>query len=118
MQTGEAFTTRQIYTAVQEYVEIQRRVRTAINSAAVMAAAEGIISVRDITKLIEHGGHISITKSWAKSLLHRMGYVKRKCSTSAGKISIADYEEAKDVFIADVAAEALFKDIPKELVLN
>ena len=27
-------------------------------------------------------------------------------------------EEAKDVFIADVAAEALFRDIPKEHVLN
>ena len=99
-------------------METQRKVGTAINSAVVMAAAEGIVSAQDITKLVEHRGHINITKSWAKSLLNRMGFVKRKCSTSVGKISLADYEEVKDVFIADVATELLFRDIPKEFVLN
>ena len=49
-----------------------------------MAAAEGIIAARDLGKLREHGGHIHIMKAWAKSLLVRMGYVKRKCS-NAGK---------------------------------
>jgi len=62
--------------AVQEYVETQRAVGTAINSTVVMAAAEGIISVRDVSKLVEHGGHTDITKSWAKLSLNRMGYVK------------------------------------------
>jgi len=98
--------------AVQKYMETQRAVGTDINSTVVMAAAEGIISVRDVSKLVEYGGHINITKSWA---LNRMGYVKRKRSTSALKILLADFEEAKDVFITDVAAE---QDIHKDLVLN
>ena len=59
-----------LHAAVQEYVETQRAIGTAINSTVVMAAAEGIISMRDVSKLVESGGHIDITKSWAKSLLN------------------------------------------------
>ena len=82
-----------------------------------MGAAERIISHRDVSKLSSHGGHIKITKSWAKSLLNRMGFVKRKCSIS-GKISLARFDESKDIFLADVAAEVLFNDIPGSLIIN
>jgi len=46
-----------------------------------------------------------------------MGFVKRKCSTS-GKISMARFEEYKEIFLADVAAEALRNDIPESLIIN
>ena len=46
-----------------------------------------------------------------------MGFVKRKCSTS-GKISLAQFDESKDIFLADVAAEVLFNDIPESLIIN
>ena len=55
--------------AVQECIEATRAVGGVINTAVVMGAAEGIISARDISKLSSHGGHITITKTWAKSLL-------------------------------------------------
>ena len=60
-----------------------------------LAAAERIITARDQSLLVQHGGHIQLTKSWAKSLLMRMGYVKRKCS-NAGKISISQFKEIQD----------------------
>ena len=63
--------------AVQDYVTSMRNVEGVVNTAIVMAAAEGIIAARDRSLLIQHGGHIEIKKSWAKSLLGRMGYVKR-----------------------------------------
>jgi len=52
---------------------------TVVNATVVMAAAEGIVAARDITKLKQHdeffyGGHINFTKSWARSILDRMGY--------------------------------------------
>ena len=59
--------------AVQEYISSLRVVGGVVNTAIVMGAAEGIISARDVSKLVSHGGHIVITKSWAKSLLTRMG---------------------------------------------
>ena len=71
--------------AVQEFANNLWAANGVVNRLVVMGAAEGIISHRDVSKLSSHGGHIKITKSWAKSLLNRMGFVKRKCSTS-GKI--------------------------------
>ena len=53
----------------------------------------------------------------AKSSLKRMGYIKRKYS-NAGKLSLAQFEEFKDEFWADVKVEALINDIPKELIFN
>ena len=47
-----------------------------------LAAAEGIITARDQSLLVKNGGHIQLTESWAKFLLKRMGYVKRKCSNA------------------------------------
>ena len=63
--------------AVQEYIEATRAVGGVVNMAIVMAAAVGIVSSRDVTKLSSHGGYVNITKTWAKSLLKQMGYVKR-----------------------------------------
>jgi len=103
--------------AVQEYVSSLRIVGGVVNTVVVRAAAEGIIFARDITKFSSHGGHINITKSWAMSLLNRMGYVKRKASAS-GKIPQSQYEELREVFLADIAAEVVMKDIPREMIFN
>ena len=46
-----------------------------------------------------------------------MGYVKRKCSTS-GKIPLVQFEESKEIFLADLTAEVVMNEIPKELILN
>ena len=62
--------------AMQEYIEATRAAGGVVNTAIVMAAAVGIVSSRDMTKLSSHGGFINITKTWAKSLPKRMGYVK------------------------------------------
>ena len=104
-------------TAVQEFVNATRKVGLVINTDIVEGAAKGIIAARDILKLAGYGGHIVITKGWAKSLLKRMGYVKRKAS-NAGKVSVAQFQEVKEVFLADIAAEVLMNDIPDDLIFN
>ena len=53
--------------------------------------------------LAVNGGHILITKDWAKNLLHRMGFVKRRASTKA-KVSVEDFEEKKEQFLLDIKA--------------
>jgi len=40
-----------------------------------------------------------------------MGFFKRKSSTS-GKIPLIQFEKVKEVFLADIAAEVVMKDIP------
>ena len=68
-----------------------------------MAAAEGIIPARNVTKLSSHGGHIHITKTWAISLLKWMGFVKRN-SSNAGKVPTLHFKEIQEAFVADITA--------------
>ena len=84
-----------------------------INTSVVVAMAMGIITSKDPSLLYENGGHLVITSSWAKSILKRMGYVKRK-SLNAGKVTVEDFEELKAVFLEDIKAEVLLNDIPIE----
>ena len=62
-----------------------------------MGTAVGLVSHKDANLLACNGGHLTITKPWAKSLLKRMGFVKRKAGTKA-KVSIEDFQEQKEQF--------------------
>ena len=72
---------------VQKYIRALRLAGTAVSVALVQAAGEGIVMAKDRTLLVENGGHISITRGWADSLLKRMGYVKRKATTKTSILS-------------------------------
>ena len=104
-------------TCVQDYINALRKVGGVVSTTIVMAAANGIIAARNPALLTQHGGHIEITKAWAKSLFQRMGYVKRKCS-NAGKITVARFEELQEEFLADIKAEVLMNDVPPSLIFN
>ncbi len=103
--------------SVQDYIEALRVLGGVVNTHIVMAATVGIIKAKDITLLASHGGNIVINKNWAKSLLHRMNYVKRK-SSNAGKVSINNFMAIKEIFLADIVAEVLMNDIPNDLIIN
>ena len=60
------------------YTSELREVSSIINSTVVMAKATGITKDHNSGLLAERWGSISITKTWAKSLLNRMGWVKLK----------------------------------------
>ena len=55
-----------------------------------------------------------LTKAWAKSLLIRMGFVKRKGSTSA-KLPVPEFEKRKEQYLSDIRAEVIMNDIPHPL---
>ncbi len=58
-----------------------------------------------------------ITKGWAKSILKRMGYTKRK-GTNAGKVTVTRFEEVKEYFMADIKAQIVMNEIPDDLIIN
>lgn len=103
--------------AVQNLIMGLRRNRAVINTRIVMAVGEGVLKARDPSKLDVHGGPVQITKGWAKSLMKRMGFSKRK-GTNAGKIAVSDFEERKECFLADITAEVMMNEIPDELIIN
>ena len=70
---------------VQQYIKTLRAAGTAISShlVHVVAAAQGIIEAKDGTLLVENGGSIHLTRSWANSLKHRMGVCEVSCYYSS-----------------------------------
>ena len=65
--------------------------------------------------LSEYGGPITITKNWAKSLLYRMGFVKRK-GCSKVKLSVTNFHELKDQYLMDIKSVVEMEEIPPHLV--
>ena len=94
-----------------------RKVGGVVNTAIVMAAAQGVIASRNPGLLREDGDHKVITKACATSLLMQMGYVTRKCS-NAGKISVSHFEEVKEEFLADIKVVVVMNEIPHKLIFN
>ena len=92
---------------VQEYISALCKAGGIVNTSLVLGAAEGIVTAKNPGLLAKHGGHIELTKSWAKSLFQQMGYVKRKGS-NAGKVTVADFQEVKEVFMHDIQPGMIF----------
>ena len=102
---------------VQEYLLFLRERGAVVNTSIVVGCAEGIVRNTDSNLLASNGGHILITKYWAKRLLVRMGFVKRKASTKA-KVSLDDVIVKKEQFLLDIRAVVVLEDIPLDLIVN
>ena len=102
---------------VQLYVKELRTNGAIINTAIIMATAEGIVQHHDMNMLAKHGGPIAITKPWAQSLLTRMQFVKRRGNTKL-KGDVLDFAQYKEQFVFDVKTIIEFEEIPDKLIIN
>ena len=82
-----------------------------------MVAVTAIVQKAVRTLLGENRGPITITNNWAKSLLHRMNFVKRRGSSTA-KLTVMNFEAVKEQFIIDVNAVVEMEEIPTQLVFS
>ena len=105
-------------TKVQKYVTVLRDNGAMIKSQIVIAAAKGILIGNDKTLLAENGGSIGISKTWAKSLLKRMNFVKRRGSTACTNVKIENFDQLKDEFIERIDKTVNDFEIPSSLIIN
>ena len=98
---------------LQEYVRYLRATGAAVNTAVVIASAEGILLSKDANIL----KRITLTKDWAKSLLIRMGMVKRRVSSKA-KVDVEKFEALKQGFLLDIKNIVSLEEIPPDLIIN
>ena len=63
---------------VKKCIKRQRSKGAVVTRFTVIAIARAIVMKHNRCLLSEFGGTIKLTKEWAKSILHRMKYVKRK----------------------------------------
>ena len=102
---------------VQQYLRAIRKSGGAVSTAIVLGAARGIILKTNRTLLAEYGGHVVLTKDWAKTLMQNMGFVKRRGATSKSKSLAEQFDELKVQFL-DVVTTVVVEEIPPELILN
>ena len=102
---------------VKSYIKDVREKGGGIDTTVLIASAEAMVKKVDKTLLKDYGNPIDLMPTWAKSLLHRIGYVKRKASTSA-KVEPSNFEEMKEQYLLDIQAAVDIADIPMDLVLN
>ena len=98
---------------VREYIRDLWAQGVVINTAVVLGAAEGIIMHKDANLL----SSFNLTEGWAKYLLRRMGFVKRKGTTKA-KGSVEHFEEVKRKYLQDMELVIAMDEIPDDLVVN
>ena len=92
----------------REYIAQLRKNGAVINTDIVSAAAIGIVKNFDANLLQVNGGHISCSREWAKGLLTRMGYVKRRANTKS-KVTVE---------VITVEVIRLMDAVPDELIIN
>ena len=102
---------------VRAYISELRANGCPINTAIVIATGQGIVKDYDSNLLSENGGHLCLTKDWAKYLLKRMNFVKRH-SSSAAKVSVDNFDQLKSQFIFDIQSIVEMEEIPSDLIIN
>ena len=102
---------------LRAYISKMRVNGCPINTAIVIATGQGIVKDYDSNLLSENGGHLNLTKDWAKNLLKRMNYVKRRSSSTA-KVSLDNFDQLKSQFIFDIQSIVEMEKIPSNMIIN
>ena len=104
-----------VITHVMKYIRAVRDAGGIINTAIVIAAGLGI--VKKVNPEC-NGSYVVLRKSWAKYLLGKMNFVKRKDTTKKPNISVLQFEELKSQYLMDMKAIVTLQDIPDDMIVN
>ena len=88
-----------------------------ITTEIVVATAKGLNTVIDRTRLERYGGPAKLGVPWAKSLLKRMNFTKRRASTKSTNPS-QNTEEVKEEFLGDLIQAVELNEVPPDLIFN
>ena len=102
---------------VQEYVEKLWQNGGVISTDIVKSGARGILQSLDRTSLSEYGGHVTLSTAWAKSLLRRMHYVKRRGTTKAA-MPVQQFQKIKTAFLQEIIDVVTMEEVPSDLIFN
>ena len=88
-----------------------------VGTSIVIGVGRRIMLKRDRSSLEEFGGTVQLNKEWAKSVLRRMGFTKRRANSKA-KILPGNFIEIKEQYLMDIKSVVTMEEIPCELILN
>ena len=102
---------------VQEHLRAMRASGGPVNRKIAIASALGITRALAPSLLLDSGGHLRLTKTWADSILRRIGYVKRKGTKAARKLP-DNFDDLRSEFLQNIKRVVQEKEIPDDLVIN
>lgn len=102
---------------VQAYVRKLREKGGTVNRTIIIAAVLGIVKVKQPSRLPENGGTLILDRKWAKSIMKRMGLVRRQATRTAMKVP-NNFEDIKSAFLTRIQNAVREHEIPKELIIN
>ena len=102
---------------IKRYITSLRDAGGDVNTRIVIAAATGILQRKDPSVLRCNGGHIDLQKSWAKYLLKKMDFVKRRATTKH-VTRCENFDSLKEQYLIDIQAVAEMESIPDSLIIN
>ena len=88
-----------------------------VGTSVVIGVGRGIMLKHSKPMLSEFGGAVSLSKEWAKSVLRRMGFTKRRAN-SKSKLLLENFMAIKEQFLRDIKSVVTMEDIPSALILN
>ena len=95
---------------LQQMIGDMRSRGTAIGTSVVIGVGREI--------LLKHkNSTVVLSKEWAKSVLNRMGYTKRKANNKC-KVLPDNFVEIKKNYLADICAVVEMEDVPPSLIIN
>uniref|UniRef100_A0A1X7V510 Uncharacterized protein n=1 Tax=Amphimedon queenslandica TaxID=400682 RepID=A0A1X7V510_AMPQE len=103
---------------IQQYLTKLRECGSVVSTAITIAGAKGIVLKIDKTQLVENGGHLNLTRAWAKFLLTRMGFVKCRITTKASKRTVEDFNKIKAQFLLSIRTMVQMENIHPEMIFN
>ena len=94
-----------------------------ISYNVINAIAKGIVVANDRTMLVEHGGYLQFTDTWARNVLNEVQrsetkMVKRMATTSNIPVAPGLLKEEQLTFQRKIQAIIKWHGIPNDLVLN
>lgn len=104
---------------VQAYIKDMRKRGCVVNTAIVIAVGTGIL-MNDASFISRFGSTnipLTLTKDWAKYILKRMGFVKRRGNTKS-KVTVDDFDKLKKLFSLEVRNAVSMDEIPPQLIIN
>ena len=97
---------------LQQLIITMRTRGTPIGTSVVIGIGQGILM-----KYKSNCSDIKLNKEWARSVLRRMGFTKRRAN-SKSKFLPDDFEKIKEQFLTDVQSVIHMEEVPPSLVLN
>ncbi len=103
--------------------ELQARIlsmrshQAVINCHVVLGTARALLLKNNRAMLSDFGGPIYLQKEWARSVLQRMGFSKRR-ATSTSKVKPTDLEKLKQNYLINIYSIVKMEDIHDSLIIN